>query len=158
VTTANDPTPEDPTGSFQRHAVPGPQPIRLRASDADRHATVTVLQDATARGLLSHDEGGERMAAAWAARFQDELPVLTADLPAPRVEPTASPGWRQLSSLTVAQVRTTAGDLATGGWRSRQTVVLIALLVLIGLVVGVAALHGGIGGVEGPPGGFGHPH
>ena len=30
---------------------------------------------------LTHEEGGERMTAAWAARFREDLPVLTADLP-----------------------------------------------------------------------------
>ena len=39
----------------------------LRASDADRQATVTRLQDAVARGQLTHDEGSERMALAYGA-------------------------------------------------------------------------------------------
>jgi hypothetical protein len=33
---------------------------RMRASDADRLATVKHLQDAMARGLLAPDEGSER--------------------------------------------------------------------------------------------------
>ena len=42
---------------------------RVRASDADRLATVERLQDAVARGLLTPDEGSERMADAFAAVF-----------------------------------------------------------------------------------------
>ena len=54
---------------------------RMRASDADRHATVQVLQDAMARGLLTPDEAGERMAAAFAAVHRADLEPMTADLP-----------------------------------------------------------------------------
>jgi Domain of unknown function (DUF1707) len=43
-----------------------PTPTRLRASDADRQQTVHELQDAAVRGLLTPDEAGERMAAAYA--------------------------------------------------------------------------------------------
>jgi hypothetical protein len=46
----------------------------MRASDMDRHTTVLVLQDAIARGLLTPDEGGERIAVAFAAVH---LPDLT---------------------------------------------------------------------------------
>ena len=73
---------------------PPQEPPSMRASDADRHATVHVLQDAVARGLLTTDEGGERMAVAYAARHLDDLPPLTADLPpAPgATEAPAPPG------------------------------------------------------------------
>src|SRR5436190_1734999 len=79
-------------------------PGRLRTSDAERSAVVDVLQDAVAHGLLTHDEGGERMASALAAKFRDELPPLTADLPpAPAPGPAAptAAGWRQLGSSVV---------------------------------------------------------
>jgi hypothetical protein len=54
---------------------------RLRASDAERLATVELLEDAVARGLLTPEEGSDRMATAFAARHRDELPAVTADLP-----------------------------------------------------------------------------
>src|SRR4051794_18532820 len=38
---------------------------RIRASDADRSVTVDLLQGAVARGLLTHEEGGERIANAF---------------------------------------------------------------------------------------------
>ena len=45
----------------------------VRASDADRAATARTLQDAVGRGLLTYEEGSDRMAAAYAARFLTAL-------------------------------------------------------------------------------------
>src|SRR3954447_17898500 len=91
---------------------PGP---RIRACDVQRSATVAVLQDAVTRGLLTAEEGGERMAEALEARFRDELPPLTADLPPTPSTPTA-PGWRAVGSMLGAQVRVEV----QGGLRSRR--------------------------------------
>ena len=131
---------------------------RLRASDADRAATVAVLQDAVGRGLLSPDEGSERMAAAFAATHLDQLPGLTVDLPAPT--PAAgrpAPGWRTLGSLAAAQARS---SLATGPTRSPRAnaalavvAVLVVLFLMALVLAGLAGLHGG------PPDGWhGHPY
>jgi hypothetical protein len=132
---------------------------RLRASDAERAATVEMLRDAVARGLLDHDEGGERMAAAFAVRFRDELPLLTADLPSAPAATAPAPGWRALGSAAVTQVRADVLATVAAGPRSRRFVltVLVALLVL-GLLValGSLAVHGLFeGGSDGPfDGGF----
>ena len=121
---------------------------RLRASDADRAATVAALRDAVAAGLLDHDEGGERMAAAFAARFRDELPALTADLPpsAPAGRlPVTGPGWRSLGSTAVAQLRSDVTAAVAAGPRSRRFLLtLLVAVVLVGLLValGGLALHG----------------
>jgi hypothetical protein len=122
---------------------------RVRASDADRHLVVHRLQEAVARGQLTFDEGSERMARAWASRHLDELPELTADLPAPVAAQPAAPGWRALALLAVLQLRTTLGGAAGPGSRAAQVrlaalsvaVLLVAGLVL-GLVVGDLAGHG----------------
>ena len=53
-----------------------------RASDAEREAVVTRLQDAASEGRLTVEELAERIDAAYAARTQEELEPLTADLPA----------------------------------------------------------------------------
>src|SRR4051812_27141707 len=101
-------------------------PPPLRASDADRHATVQVLQEAVARGLLTTDEGGERMAVAFAARHLHDLPPLTADLPpAPGPAPVA-PGWRPLAAQAWTQARASITALTAGGLRSPRTVAVLA--------------------------------
>jgi hypothetical protein len=130
-------------------------PNPLRASDADRHATVAQLQDAVARGLLTPDECSERLAAAYAARHQHELPPLTADLPpAPALAPTA-PGWRPLASLAVLQAHSSAATLMAGGLRSRRTLaVLAALLVAVVLLVALGAMT--FGALFGDGHGHGH--
>jgi hypothetical protein len=56
-------------------------PHRVRASDAEREQWATMLRAAMTEGRLTLDEGEERLAAAYAARFRDELNPLTADLP-----------------------------------------------------------------------------
>jgi uncharacterized protein DUF1707 len=105
----------------------------LRASDADRLATVHRLQDAVARGLLTPDEGSERMAAAFAAVHVRDLPPLTADLP-PAVAVAAAPappGWRPLGAMAWQQLRASVAAARHGGpatWR-------LALAVLIALVL-----------------------
>jgi len=135
---------------------PGAAVPRARASDAERAETAGTVQDAVARGLLTHDEGSERMAAAFAARFRDELPGLTADLPPAAAPPRPSPpGWPQLGSLLVAQVRHEASAARAGGLQSRR--VLVAALVtvlLVGFLVSVAGLA--LAGLSGPEafGGF----
>src|SRR5690349_327283 len=53
----------------------------LRASDAERERIAQLLQSAAAEGRLSPDEAGERLAAASAATYRQELERLVADLP-----------------------------------------------------------------------------
>jgi hypothetical protein len=121
----------------------------MRASDADRLATVKQLQDAVARGLLTPDEGSERMADAFAAVHLTDLDPLTEDLPPAPPERTA-PGWRSLGVLAVEQVRTSLTTAAAGRLNAaRVAVVLLVaslLLVLVGALTGVALSDGGGGG------------
>ena len=134
---------------------------RMRASDADRLATVKQLQDAVARGLLTPDEGSERMADAFAAVHLIDLDPLTEDLPPAPPERTA-PGWRSLGTLTAEQVRASLTTAATGRLSAaRVAAVLLVtslLLVLIGALGGVALSDsGGDGGGGGGHGGW-HEH
>lgn len=132
-----------------------PPPARLRASDTDRQQAVHVLQDAAARGLLTAEEAGERMAAAYAAQHLDELPQLTADLP-PVVPPApAAPGWRALLTLLLLQVSAGYTYLTANGWRSRRALAAIAVLVVVlgGLVALTVTGFGDVGG-HGDPAGF----
>ena len=131
----------------------------LRASDAERHAVVAQLQDAVARGLLTTDEGSERMAAAYDARYLSELPQLTADLPAPPVPlatmPTA-PGWRALLAMVWVQLRTLVAGSATGKPSRRRLAAVggIGLAIVVLLVLGAGALHGVFDGPHGHADGF----
>jgi len=120
-----------------------------RASDADRHAAVRVLQDAVARGLLSVDEGSERMAAAFAARHLHELPPLTADLPPAPVPAAPAPGWRPLGTLALAQTQASVAWLMADGLRSRRA--LTALAGLLAVLLLVMMLASGLDGHHGGP-------
>jgi len=53
----------------------------VRASDAERERIAQLLQSAAAEGRLSPDEAGERLAAASAATYREELQQLVGDLP-----------------------------------------------------------------------------
>ena len=143
-----------------------PQPAPpLRAADSDRAATVHVLQDAVARGLLTPDEASDRMAAAFAAVHLRDLAPLTADLPAQPVAVAGSgaPGWGPLGLMAWEQVRATVTGARSGGPAAVRValaavVVLVLLLTLISLVVhGLADGPGDWGGRgrgwgDGPPG------
>ncbi len=129
---------------------------RIRASDADRLATVERLQDAVARGLLTPDEGSERMADAFAAVHLTDLDPLTEDLPPAPPERTA-PGWRSLGTLAMEQVRASLTTAATGRLRTARVAVVLLIaslfLVLVGALSGVALSDSGGGG-----GGGWHEH
>jgi Domain of unknown function (DUF1707) len=125
----------------------------MRASDADRLATVRQLQNAMARGLLTPDEGSERMADAFAAVHVTDLGRLTADLPPAPPERTA-PGWHALGTLAVEQVRASLTSATTGRLTAARvaTALLVASVVLLLLgALGGAALSdsGGGGGGDG---------
>jgi hypothetical protein len=89
----------------------------LRASDAEREATVAKLRRAHADGRIDTAELEERVARAYAARTTDELARLVVDLPAER--PRLQPGPRT-------------------GWSLPR---VVPLLVIVAIVVG-AATHG----------------
>ncbi len=59
----------------------------LRASDADREATVERLRAAAMEGRLDADELEDRLAEAYAARRCSELTRLTADITPPPAPP-----------------------------------------------------------------------
>jgi hypothetical protein len=68
---------------------PTPSPA-LRASDAERERTATLLRDHAAAGRLTPEELGERLDAAYTARTVGELEALAHDLPAvPEPKPAA---------------------------------------------------------------------
>jgi hypothetical protein len=132
-----------------RNAATDAEEPRLRASDVDRLATIRVLQDAVARGLLTMDEGSDRMAAAFAAVHVADLGPLTADLPAGSATRTP-PGWRPLATMAVEQVRSSLHDTRSG--RLNPARVAFAVLIAVILVLLFGAMVGEFFG------GGGHHH
>lgn len=128
-----------PTESNDR---PASEPtLRVRASDTDRAAVAAVLQEAISRGLLSHDEGAERMTTAYSATFVDELPPLSADLP-PSAESAGSrtTGRHGPASVLMTRLRREVSMTAAAGPRSRR--VLAAALLMVVLLAGLLILGG----------------
>ena len=124
--------------------------VLMRASDADRHATVQVLQDAVARGLLTPAEGSERMGTAFASVHQADLAPLTADLP-------PAPVSNEPQRIALGERLRSAVQAGLSRSRGAQFGVALLLLFLL-LTLGMAAAHlmfdgGGYGGFGG---GYGH--
>jgi DUF1707 SHOCT-like domain len=70
-------------------------PARLRASDAEREEYARIVRDAVGEGRLSLNEGDERLASIYAARFRDELRPLVTDLPGDAGEEALGYGHRR---------------------------------------------------------------
>lgn len=126
----------------------------MRASDADRHAVVMVLQDAVGRGLLTPGEGSERMADAYAAVYLRDLKPLTGDLPpAPASAPL--PSWRTLAGMAVARVLLWLSAVLGSPRRARIAIAVVLTVMLMMVGLGALGLVDGGGPRHGPPGGFG---
>src|SRR5919202_6155 len=77
----------------------------LRASDADREATVERLRVAAIEGRLDADELEERLTAAYAARYCSDLERLTVDVtPPPPAPPTFMAYRRRTNVLAIASL------------------------------------------------------
>src|SRR3954471_13368238 len=81
-----------------------PRPV-VRASDADREATVTRLQRAVAEGRIDLTEFGERVEAAYAAATHQDLAAFVADLP-----PDAPPPVEIVGTRTPEEMSSIFGD------------------------------------------------
>lgn len=103
---------------------PPADPAALRASDAERERTATLLRDHAGAGRLTAEELDERLDAAYAARTVGELQALTRDLPAaqppvPRRRGLDRPGAREralhaIGVTVLVNLACTAIWLATG--------------------------------------------
>ena len=137
--------------------VDGPQTdAPTRASDADRHATVLVLQDAVARGLLTPDEGGDRMATAYAAVYVPDLHPLTTDLGQSHTKYSRPPGWRVLATMVVEQLRFYFSETHTGHLNRARVAVAALLAIVLMLALGFVTTGLFDGGPASGPGGFNH--
>jgi Domain of unknown function (DUF1707)/Cell wall-active antibiotics response 4TMS YvqF len=95
---------------------------QIRASDAERDATIERLRAAAGEGRLTLEELADRIEAATATTTRGELAALTADLPAPgALASSAGPA----AEVLVAPVEATSvfGDLSRSGpWRLPQRI------------------------------------
>ena len=133
-------TTETPMSTPLQSAPPSP----LRASDAEREATVAHLHQALAEGRLDLAETEERVMAAYAARHRDELPPLLADLPSSAPAPGDAPQWDELwvstvwrarSALLGPQERPGPGQCRSAAWLVVLAVAWMALCALVGAAV-----------------------
>jgi Domain of unknown function (DUF1707)/Cell wall-active antibiotics response 4TMS YvqF len=97
----------------------------IRASDAERDATVGRLSQATGDGRLTLEEFSQRMGKASTARTRAELDRLVADLPIPAAGTAvtqsrqATPAWH---------IHPIGGFAVTGPWRMARHVVVVSLV------------------------------
>jgi hypothetical protein len=68
---------------------------RLRASDADRDAAATVINNALAEGRLTAEEHSDRLDAIYSAKAQADLLPLLEDLPAASAATAITPATAQ---------------------------------------------------------------
>lgn len=110
----------------------------LRASDAEREATVAALHLGLGEGRLDLAEADERTSAAYAARYRDELPPLLADLPTSPPSGSGPPSWTDLWTSLVWRARTLVsgnGTQLAPTPRQQRTAALIAGLALVWMLV-----------------------
>lgn len=133
-----------------------PPRVKLRASDADRQATVEVVQDAIGRGLLTPAEGSERMGVAFAAVHLEDLEPITADLPAAPV-PVNSAIQRLRLFIVLERLESSIRTaLIRRGRRAQLAAALVLFFLLITCGLMAPYLLFGHGGGPGH-GGFRHP-
>ena len=99
-------------------------PNRLRTSDKEREQVAEILRAAMTEGRLTLEEGEERLAAAYAAKFRDELGPLTADLP--------DGGRRALADTPQARAASRRGIRRHAGFVLAVATVLTLLWALSG--------------------------
>ena len=99
----------------------------IRATDADRERTVTVLRTSGANGQLTVDELDERVEAAYGARTRGELERLVEDLGDSRTRPSELP-VRAGEGGTRWVVSVMGGSDRKGHWRVGRSVTVLNLM------------------------------
>src|SRR5262249_52184373 len=99
----------------------------IRASDAERDATLRRLSSATGDGRLTLEEFSQRMGRATTAKTRAELDRLVADLPA---DPAAASGVvaERGPSRPSWHISPIGGLSVSGPWRMERSVVVVTLI------------------------------
>ncbi len=99
----------------------------IRASDADRDKTVTLLREHLAAGRLTSEEFDERLEAALSAKTLGELDRLMADLPG--IDLYRLPDSKLVRQPMQAQPRRRRSEARRAAWGSWFTVSLVLFVV-----------------------------
>jgi hypothetical protein len=115
---------------------------RMRTSDKEREQIAEILRAAMSEGRLTLEEGEDRLAATYAAKYRDELGPLTADLPdggrraladTPEVRLATRRGLRRHTSFVIAIAAVLTGLWAISGahffWPAIPLIFLVMGLV-----------------------------
>ena len=122
-------TPE-PAASLAPQPATLPAGSGVRASDAERRATIERLKQASVEGRITLDELGQRITLVHAARTRDELAQLTIDLP----DDPAAPATRPLAPRAVSRppvlstVAVMGSSERTGAWRVAESSHVISVM------------------------------
>jgi hypothetical protein len=130
-------------------ADPMPSDPRLRASDADRDRTASLLREHHAVGRLTAEEFNDRVEKTFAARTLVELDELLADLPAIDLYQLPSAGIRPAAPGAVRRRggpgRGRRGDGALASQPVPDWVTwTVSSALLVAVWLGVAAAAGGL--------------
>jgi hypothetical protein len=122
-------------------------PTRVRASDGEREEYAQVVQDAVSEGRLSLEEGEERLAKVYAAKFRDELGPFIADLPNAKAAsgPQGRPHWHGGAGGYRGAGGPGAGQGEGPPWRWRRRGLAghgLKVLVIAAILVTIWALTG----------------
>jgi hypothetical protein len=98
----------------------------LRASDADREATVVRLREAGGEGRLTLEELADRVERADAARTWGELEALTADLPASKGSAATVPDAPRKERRWIVAIM--GGEQRKGRWRPARRTNAVAVM------------------------------
>ena len=115
-----------------------PDDPQMRASDADRDRTASLLREHHAAGRLTAEEFQERLDAAYAARTLGDIDRLMADLPSIDLYHLPDESMRRMAAARPARPPAAPGDhgrlspawrTAWGSWASVSMVLFVIWLV-----------------------------